>query len=95
MESAKTNATIQAFHKRVEITPSIGLTLGHAGNFVSPWKNCDDWKLLQILKGSVLFFVMDGSSWSWKNEKDEKIYNNVVFLIFQTFLADMFFILQI
>ena len=53
--------------------PSIGLTLGHAGNFVPPWKKCHNWKLLQILKGSVLFFGMDGLSWSWINEKHVQI----------------------
>ena len=37
--------------------PSIGLTLGHAGNFVPPWKNCHNWKLLQILKWSVHFLA--------------------------------------
>ena len=53
--------------------PSIGLILGHAGNFVPPWKKCHNWKLPQILKGSVLFFGMDGLSWSWRNVKHVKI----------------------
>ena len=53
--------------------PSIGLILGHAGNFVPPWKSVIIEKLLQSLKGSVLFFGMDGLSWSWRNEKHVKI----------------------
>ena len=71
--------------------PSIGLILGHAGNFVPPWKKWHNWKLLQILKGSVLFFGMDGLSWSWRNEKHAKI-RIVLFSSFSRFfLTDTFF----
>ena len=62
-----------AWHDFGNQLPSIGLFLGHAGNFVPPWKKCHNWKLLQISKGSVLFFGMDGLSWSWRNEKHVKI----------------------
>ena len=69
----------------LDSVPSIGLILGHAGNFVPPWKKSHYWKLLQILKGSVLFFGMDGFKLVMKKWKTCKNYNYVVFLILQIF----------
>ena len=84
------------FCSLIRYIPSIGLTLGHAGNFVPPWKIVKIENYFKILKGSVLFSWHGWIKLVMKKWKSCKNYNCVVFLICHIFfLLTRLFILQI